>query len=74
MNRNNEKENKKRIKHTYKKGDKVILMLPGKQRKHNNPRAGPYTIECVNSNGTLRIQKGSISDLVNIRRVTPFFE
>ena len=74
MNRNNERENKNRLAHNYKVGDKVLLKFPKKQRKHRKIREGPYTIERVNTNGTIRIRRGHISDLVNIRRVTPFFE
>ena len=78
INRNNERENKKRIKHTYKEGEKVLLKIPTKQRKHRLSREGPYTILQVNTNGTLRIKKplkdGHVSQLVNMRRVLPFFE
>ena len=37
-------------------------------------REGPYEILKVNSNGTVRIQKGAIKDTVNLRRITPYFE
>ena len=74
MNKNNERENRKRIRHTYSVGDKVLLEIPTKQRKHRQQRDGPYTIERVNTNGTIRIRRKNVSDLVNIRRVTPFIE
>ena len=54
--------------------EKVTLTIPKKQRKHNKAREGPYTITQVNTNGTIRIQRRAVSELVNIRRVTPFFE
>jgi hypothetical protein len=63
-----------RIKHEYRTGDKVLLTIPRKQRKHRRPREGPYTIKQVNANGTVIIKRGAVSDLVNIRRISPFFE
>ena len=39
-----------------------------------NPRAGPYDVTAVHANGTIRIQRGSINQRVNLRRVTPYFE
>ena len=74
INKNNERENRKRISHTYAEGDKVLLEIPKRQRKHQKQRDGPYTIEKVNTNGTIRIRRKNVSDLVNIRRVTPFIE
>jgi hypothetical protein len=34
----------------------------------------PWTITTVHTNGTIRIQSGTKSDRINIRRVTPFSE
>jgi len=38
-----------------------------------NPWKGPFVIEKVNDNGTLRIQRGSVFETINIRQVKPFF-
>jgi hypothetical protein len=62
------------IKHKYRTSDKVLLTIPRKQRKHRRPRDGPYMIKQVNANGTVIIKRGAVSDLVNIRRISPFFE
>ena len=35
---------------------------------------GPYNVVAVNNNGTVRIQKGAVTDIVNIRIVTPYRE
>jgi transposase InsO family protein len=73
--RNNQRENASRKDHQYKVGDKILLSKPGHiRRKLENPRHGPYEITAVFSNGTIRIQRGSISERVNLRRVTPYFE
>ena len=42
--------------------------------KMDAPQCGPFLVESVYSNGTLRIQRGAILECVNIQRVTPFFE
>ena len=72
IDRNNARENKSRIDHTYKPGDSVALTVPRLQRKVNKPRLGPYTVTKVYTNGTIRIQRGKVSERVNIRRVCPY--
>ena len=74
INKSNSQENQKRIPHTYKKGDKVLLELPGKVRKMSAPRKGPYDIIHVSTNGTVRIKRGAVIQRVNIRRITPYFD
>ena len=70
---NNIRENKRRIKHDYKPGDKV-LMLPA----FNDPKLalnkGPFVVESYNkANGTLQIRRGNYIEPVNIRLVRPYF-
>jgi hypothetical protein len=73
--KNNQRENASRKDHEYKVGDKILLTKPGHiRRKLENPREGPYDVTAVYSNGTIRIQRGVISERVNLRRVTPYFE
>ena len=74
MDKNNARENAKRIPHEYNVGDKVLLTVPTKQAKHRQFREGPYTIEKVSANGNIHIRRGATLDRINIRRVTPFFE
>ena len=69
---NNKRENKKRTPHEYKEGDKVLLEKEANKYERNND--GPFTITKVNKNGTVRLQMGAISDLVNTRRITPYYE
>ena len=74
INRNNARENKDRIDHTYEVGDKVYLRKEGIQRKLSSPRDGPYKITAVYDNGTAMIQTSdAVSERVNIRRLTPHF-
>jgi hypothetical protein len=74
INQSNSQENRKRIPHTYKIGDKVLLEKPGKVRKMSAPREGPYIIVHVSTNGTVRIKNGAVIQRVNIRRLTPYFD
>ena len=53
MIRNNMRENKGRIDHTYKVGDKVLLRKEGTLRKLSSPRDGPHLITRVYDNGTV---------------------
>ena len=73
-NKNNERENKKRLPHKYNVGDQVLITYPGLQRKLKKKRDGPYPILRVFDNGTLRIKRGAIEETINIRRVTPYFD
>jgi hypothetical protein len=63
MSRNNRRENASRISHAYKVGGKVLLKKPGKHlRKLEAPKTGPHTVTAIDTNGTLRIQKGKVNE------------
>ena len=67
--------NKQRFDFDYLVGQKVLLEQDGgKLCKGQVKYLGPYIITWVHTNGTIRIQRGSILERVNIRRVTPYFE
>jgi hypothetical protein len=74
IDKSNAQENAKRIDHDYQVGDKVLLERPGIIRKMSQPRQGPYEIIKVHTNGTVRIRRGHVTEQVNIRRLTPYFE
>ena len=72
---NTQRENKKRIDYDYKVGDKVLVRKDGILRKtESRYNSDPWTITTVHTNGTIRVQRGSKSERLNIRRVIPFFE
>ena len=71
--KNNLNENKKRVKHTYHVGDKVMLRK-GSENKYEQPYSGPHSILQVNTNGTVRLQIGAITDTINICRIDPYNE
>ena len=69
---NSAKENKKRLEHVYKVGDRVLLVLKphkwqmkGKISPSTYSR-GPFTITEVIANGTVKIQCGAYVDVVSI--------
>ncbi len=51
-----------------------MLRKEGILRKLASPRDGPYEITRVYDNGTVQINKGVISERVNIRRIFPYNE
>ena len=72
INKSNKKESKSRIPYEYKVGDQVLLETPELLRKLSTPRMGPYPVTQVCNNGTVQIQKGIVTERVNIRRISPF--
>ena len=74
INKSNAQENARRISHDYQVGEKVLLEKPGIIQKMSQPRQGPYEITKVHTNGTVRIRRGHVTERVNIRRLTPYFE
>eukprot|EP00804_Cyclotella_cryptica_P009555 CCRYP_006250-RA/>CCRYP_006250-RA protein AED:0.46 eAED:0.58 QI:0/-1/0/1/-1/0/1/0/264 len=74
-NRNIELENKSRIDWDYKIGDRVLLRKEGILRKSESKyHKDPWTISTVHTNGTNRFHRGTKSERLNIRRVTPYFD
>eukprot|EP00804_Cyclotella_cryptica_P025130 CCRYP_012980-RA/>CCRYP_012980-RA protein AED:0.39 eAED:0.39 QI:0/-1/0/1/-1/1/1/0/418 len=73
--RNTRWENASRIDWDYQPGDKVLLRKDGILRKtESRYESDPWTITSVHTNGTIRVQHGTKSERLNIRRVTPYFE
>ena len=73
--RSTEHENKRRIDYDYKVGDKVLVIKDGILRKSESKYGKePWTITTVHTNGTIRVQCGTKSERINIRRVTPYTE
>jgi len=69
------RENNKPVDYDYKVGNKVLIRKDGTLRKAESIwKKEPWTITTVHRNGTIRIQCGTKSEIINIRRVTPFRE
>ena len=65
-------ENKKRLEHTYKVGDQILVNIdPKTQHKLGLPTRGPYTITDIYDTGAVKVSKGNYTEKFNIRRIKP---
>jgi hypothetical protein len=73
----NAKENKSRLPQQYSPGDQILILLDADERrgqpKLSVPTRGPFTITAVHTNGTVTINRGNITETINIRRIKPFY-
>jgi len=69
--KNNKIQNSKRRPHTYRVNDQVLLERH-KPHKYEQPYKGPYKVLQVNTNGTVRLKMGAVTNTVNIRRIVPY--
>jgi len=74
VDKNNARENSLRVDHDYHIGDKVLVTDQDIHRKLNCPTKGPYNIIQIYTNGTVRVQRGAVTERINIRRCTPYTE
>ena len=72
INKNNIQENKKRRQYQYSAGDKVLVEARITDKYSEPIWNGPYLVTKVHDNGTLRLQRGVVSETVNIRRIKPY--
>jgi hypothetical protein len=74
-NLNMARKNSKQVNYDYKVGDKVLLTQEGILCKAESLYSKePWTFMTAHKNATIRIQRGTQSKRLNIRRVTPFVE
>ncbi len=67
------RKNSKRIDYDYKVGNKALVSQEGILCKAESPYSKePWTITTAHMNGIIRIQRGTQSERINIRRVIPF--
>jgi len=68
-------ENKHCVDYDYKVGNKVLIQKDGILCKSESRYdSEPWTITSVHTNGTIRIERRTKSERINIRRVTPYFK
>jgi hypothetical protein len=71
IDRGNQRKNAKRV--DYKVGDKILVINEGILRKAESASGKePWTITTVHTNRTIRIQRGTKTERLSIRRVEPF--
>ena len=61
INRDNARENRNCIEHTYKAGDKVLVNESWMMPKLDALRTGPYLVKKIWSNGTITVKKDNIT-------------
>ena len=67
-------ENKTHVDWDYTVDDKVLLRKDGILHKTQSKcESDPQTITLVHTDGIIRVQCGTKSERLNIRRVTPYF-
>ena len=72
---NTSREYKQCVDYDYKIGDKVLVRKDGILRETEiHSDSEPWTITSVQINGTIRVKRGTKSERINIRRVTPYFK
>ena len=54
-------------------GGQILVCNDGILHKVEIGWTGPYHITTVQTNGTIRIQRGALSERLNISRVKPYF-
>ena len=74
VDQSNANESKHRIDFDYRVDSRVVIKIDGAYREAEDKNDGPYHVTEVFSNGTVRIQRGTINERVNIRRLSPWFE
>ncbi len=72
--RNNERENLKRIDFDHEVGMKVLIDHESLRKAESPYKNILWTITQVYTNATVRVESGSKSEQINVRRVTPFYE
>ena len=71
----NKRENAKRVDYDWQVGDLCLIKKDYHGeiiRKVEFPNEGPYKIIQVHTNGTVRIQRGKVTERINIRRLRLF--
>mmetsp|Transcript_29413 Transcript_29413/g.67656 ORF Transcript_29413/g.67656 Transcript_29413/m.67656 type:complete len:98 (-) Transcript_29413:195-488(-) len=71
---NNIAENRSRVEHNYKVGDKVLIKIQKTDRKHKlgRPTDGPFIILAIRNNGTVQIKRRQVREWINICRLHPY--
>ena len=71
IDKNNQRENARRVKHVYSVGDQVLLKR-GTENKYEAPYKGPYEVIRVLENGTVRLTVNAVTDTYNVRRLMQY--
>ena len=73
IHKNNKAENKKRIAHEYQAGDQVLCKNLTPNKYGQSEYQGPFTLSRVNNDGTVHVNKGAVTEVINIWHIKPYF-
>ena len=73
VSQNNLRENLKRVDYDWAVGDKCLIIQDEVQRKASDINIGPWVVTTVHTNGTVKIQRDTVTERMNIRRLRPYF-
>ena len=59
------------ISYQYKVGD-MVMLENHRANKYEQPYKGPYLVTQINTNGTVCLKIGAVTDIVNIRHIHPY--
>ena len=60
--------------YTYEFGNLVLIKNEQSTKYGKDTYNGPWTIQEVRDNGTVKISKGPVSDIYNIRNITHYVQ
>ena len=69
--RNNKRENSKRISHTYQVGDQILIKQRQETNFGRNPYKGSFTVISVRGTNVV-VNEGRVQDTYNIRQIKPY--
>ena len=72
ISKNNAKENSKRVQHEYKVNDQVLVKNQQSTKFGQDAYNSPWNVNKVRNNRTIKITKGVVTDVYNIRNITPY--
>ena len=72
IHKNDNRENSLHVDHGYNVEDEFLIICKNIHRKLKCPTQGPYTIIQEYRNNTVRVQRGVVSERINIRRYIPY--
>ena len=72
MIKSNNLENKQRVDHNYEVNGNVLIYKDGMFRKLDGPLLDPFKIIQVYTNGTVHIQRGIVTERINIHWLNPY--
>ena len=70
--KSNIRENSKRSNYIYVVGDYAHVTTTNIKWKMSGQNEGPFRVNVVCTNGTVKIQRGSTEEKINIRLIIPF--